>query len=122
VDDDFFNLEMMKKILKLYRSKYHTLEAHNGQEAITLYEEHWKDIKVILMDCEMPVIDGLEATSRILSKHKQKATFSNRKLRIIGLTGHVGAEYKQRCLKAGMEDVLEKPIKIERLNALLNQN
>ena len=122
VDDDFFNLEMLNKVLKLY-CKYHILEARNGEEAIRLYEENWKDIRVILMDCEMPILDGLEATRRILSKHKQKTILlKSKKLKIIGLTGHVGNEYKQKCLEAGMENVIEKPIKIDKLNALFKEN
>ena len=121
VDDDFFNLELLNKMLKLC-CKYSILEAHNGEEAIRLYEENWRNIQVIFMDCEMPILDGVEATRRILWKHQQKAMFLKKSLRIIGLTGHVGREHKQKCLEAGMEDVIEKPIRIERLSALLKEN
>ena len=117
VDDDSFNLAMVTKMLKL--CKINTLEARNGQEAIQIYEENWKRISCILMDCEMPVLDGLEATQRILAKHNQRAALLGKRMSIYGLTGHVGREYRERCLEVGMKDVLEKPIKIEVLSTLL---
>ena len=120
VDDDSFNLSMVTKMLKLY--KINTLEARNGQEAIQIYEENWKRISCILMDCEMPVLDGLEATQRILAKHNQRAALLGKRMSIYGLTGHVGREYRERCLEVGMKDVLEKPIKIEVLSTLLRDS
>ena len=116
VDDDSFNLIMVSKMLKL--CGVNTLEARNGLEAVELYEANWKIISCILMDCEMPVLNGLEATRRILTKHSQRAALTGKKMRIYGLTGHVGGEFRQKCLEAGMEEVLEKPIKFERLNTL----
>ena len=120
VDDDSFNLEMITKMLKL--CKINTIEARNGEEAIRVYEENWKRISCILMDCEMPVLDGLEATQRILAKHAQRGALSGKRMNIYGLTGHVGKEYRQKCLDVGMKDILEKPINIEVLSTLLKDN
>ena len=116
-DDDSFNLTMVTKMVKL--SGYRSLEARNGDEAVKLFEEHWRNIKFILMDCEMPILDGLEATKKIVASQEGSMRRSDRKIHIYGLTGHVGAEYRQKCLNSGMEDVLEKPIKFEELKALL---
>ena len=119
-DDDSFNLTMMTKMLKL--CGFNTLEARNGEEAVRLYKENFKAIKLILMDCEMPILNGLEATKQILAKQKHFEKFHYRKARIYGLTGHVGADHRQRCLEVGMEEVLEKPIKIETLRDILRKN
>ena len=120
VDDDSFNLTMVAKMLKL--CKINTIEAHNGKEAIRVYEENWERISCILMDCEMPVLDGLEATQRILAKHAQRAALLGKRMNIYGLTGHVGKEYRQKCLDVGMKNVLEKPINIEVLSTLLKDS
>ena len=117
VDDDSFNLSMLSKMLHM--CGYVALEAKNGKLAVDLFEKHWKDIKLVLMDCEMPVMSGFEATKTIIAKHKTKKEFTNREIAIYGLTGHVGIEYKQKCLEVGMKGVLEKPITVERLTSLL---
>ena len=116
-DDDPFNLAMVTKMVAL--CGFETLEARNGQVAIELYEKHWKNIKLTIMDCEMPEVDGWEATRRILLKYKKLADLTKNEIIIYGLTGHVGEEYRKKCLEAGMKGVLEKPIKIDELRTLL---
>ena len=116
-DDDPSNLVILSKMAALYGFK--TLEARNGEMALELYERSWREVKLILMDCEMPVMDGFEATQRILLKYKKLADLMRREIRIYGLTGYVGKEYREKCLEAGMKDVLEKPITIDRLRSLL---
>ena len=120
VDDDSFNLAMLTKTLKL--CGINSIEARNGLEAMQLYDENWKKIYCVLMDCEMPVMDGITATQKILLKHQLKANISGKKIEIYGLTGHVEQEYRQKCLQAGMADVFEKPIKIETLIETLQRN
>ena len=117
VDDDSFNLAMLSKMLEI--RGFETLQARNGEMAIELYEKNWNKIDIILMDCEMPVMDGLEATEIIFEKRKQKAHLLSKHLKIYGVTGHIGAEYKKRCLTVGMRDVFEKPIDTENLISLL---
>lgn len=117
VDDDSFNLSMISRMLLI--CGFEPIEARNGKAAVELYEARWKEIKFILMDCEMPIMDGWEATKQILKKHKKRAILSDQDVVIYGLTGHVRADYKQKCLQAGMKDVMEKPIKMERLRSLL---
>ena len=117
VDDDPSNLMILSKMAAL--CSYKTLEARNGQIALDLYEENWMDIKSILMDCEMPVMDGFEATQKILLKHKKLAELTKRDIKIYGLTGYVSKKYREKCLEVGMKDVLEKPITVANLRSLL---
>ena len=119
VDDDAFNLTMVSKILKMAGQR--VLEVRNGLNALKLYENNWHGIRIILMDCEMPVMDGLEATRRIVEIHKRKTKINAERndMVIYRLTGHVGREYRQKCLDVGMIDVLEKPITVDKLRNIL---
>lgn len=86
--------------------------AENGALALAKVAERRFD--VILMDMQMPVMDGLEATRSIRSGHS-----ANRGTRIIGLTAAVGPIYERQCMEAGMDDYLSKPVaRAALLNAL----
>jgi CheY-like chemotaxis protein len=76
--------------------------AGNGAEAV----EHCRGeaFDVILMDLQMPVMDGLEATRTI------RRAGLNRRTRIVGLTAAVGPEFERQCREAGMDDYLSKPV------------
>jgi signal transduction histidine kinase len=87
--------------------------AGNGHKAIELVGQ--KSYDVVLMDVNMPSMDGLEATQII------RQTDSGRQLPIIGLTASVMDGDRQRCLEAGMNDHLAKPIDWDTLIALLNR-
>jgi CheY-like chemotaxis protein/HPt (histidine-containing phosphotransfer) domain-containing protein len=89
-------------------------EAEDGRQAIVAARDQSFDL--ILMDVQMPVIDGLEAT------HQIRLSLSNsnaRQPRIIGLTANALSEERQRCLEAGMDDKLSKPVRINELKAVL---
>ena len=75
--------------------------ATNGREAVEALTK--KDYDVILMDCQMPVMDGFEATREIRLHY-------HRPIRIIALTANAMKEDRNRCLKAGMDDYLSKPL------------
>ncbi|MEM7076982.1 MAG: ATP-binding protein [Pseudomonadota bacterium] len=88
------------------------LFANNGLEAIDAFEQHRDTIDVVLMDCEMPELDGYAAAAQI-TKDAPEA-------RIIALTAHALAEFKERALTAGMIDYVTKPIdRSKLLNAIL---
>jgi PAS domain S-box-containing protein len=90
--------------------------AENGQEALTRIKEQVYD--VILMDCQMPVLDGYGATRAI--REMERSSPSNR-LHIIALTANAMVGDREKCLDAGMDDYLSKPFKAEDLAALLNK-
>lgn len=86
----------------------------NGNEAVTAVENN--DYALVLMDCQMPELDGIEATRRIRARG-----FSKTDLPIIALTAHVFEQDRERCLEAGMNDFLSKPLSLEHLRSVLTQ-
>ena len=86
----------------------------DGVQAIAAAEDHRYDL--ILMDVEMPEIDGLAATREIRSRLPL-----DRRPVIFGLTGHAATEYRDICLGAGMDGCLTKPIEPGKLQDLIGQ-
>jgi signal transduction histidine kinase/ActR/RegA family two-component response regulator len=99
------DMEMNRIILEalLEYEGAHVIFAENGQQAIDRLEEQMSSgFDVVLMDIQMPVMDGCEATRRIRKMEPG--------LPIIGLTAHALAEEREKCLAAGMVDHVTKPI------------
>lgn len=86
--------------------------AQNGKQALDLAAMHQYDI--ILMDCQMPVMDGFEATSLIRKQHK-----NNVWLPIIAVTANASENDHTQCLNAGMDDFLSKPYSLDQLQKIL---
>jgi two-component system, sensor histidine kinase and response regulator len=72
---------------------------------------------LILMDCQMPEMDGLEATRAI----RRAEDGNGRRVPIVGLTAHAMEGDRERCLEAGMDDYMSKPISLERLSKILKK-
>ena len=87
--------------------------ARTGREAVEAVGRTAYD--VVFMDCEMPEMDGYEATREIRRSEESMST----RLPIIALTGHVSAEEMQKCLQAGMDRVVTKPVTLTVLRAHL---
>ncbi len=85
--------------------------AGNGGEAVKAVAEHEYD--VVLMDLQMPEMDGYEATRLIRQDH------SAGKLPVLAMTAHVMAEERQKCLETGMNDHISKPVDPKKLRAML---
>jgi signal transduction histidine kinase/DNA-binding response OmpR family regulator len=110
VEDNATNQLVMKTILG--RAGASVQVAGDGAQAAAAARETPFD--VILMDLQMPVMDGLEATRAIRAD-----AGPNRATRIIGLTANVGPEYERQCREAGMDDYMSKPVQRDTLLRML---
>ncbi len=110
VDDDMRNVFALSKILK--ERGMEIIKAENGQNALEMLVTH-PDIDLVLMDIMMPEMDGYEAMKIIRSQIK----FRN--LPVIALTAKAMKEDKQKCIDAGANDYITKPIDVERLLSLM---
>ncbi len=90
--------------------------AENGVEAVDKFFDLDKDYDLVLMDCEMPQLDGFDATLKIREEEKNRAITSTP---IIALTAHVEAAHRQRVFDCGMNHFLSKPVTIEKLSEAL---
>jgi CheY-like chemotaxis protein len=90
--------------------------ANNGLEALKIYSKNPLAYDLILMDCEMPVLDGYLTTHKIRQFEQEREL---RAVHIIALTAHAMREQQQRCLDIGMNNFLAKPLAFERLKQIL---
>ena len=87
----------------------------SGEEALQALSLAPYDL--VLMDVQMPVMDGLEATRRIRATEGDKTE----RLPILAMTAHALEMDRQRCLEAGMDDFVAKPVKRETLEEIMNR-
>jgi PAS domain S-box-containing protein len=110
VEDNVVNREVALGLLR--KLGHAAVAVNNGAEA--LEEMNQGNYDLVLMDCEMPVMDGFEATRQLrLSAH--------RGVPIIALTANAMSDDRARCLRAGMNDHLAKPIDVNRLKDVLDK-
>ena len=110
VDDDMRNVFALSKILQ--ERGMEIIKAENGKNALEMLDMH-TDIDLVLMDIMMPEMDGYEAMKRIRSQVKFKS------LPVIALTAKAMKDDKQKCIDAGANDYITKPIDVERLLSLM---
>ena len=108
-EDNAFNVKLAVRLLE--RMGYATDLAEDGRQALEAIEQH--DYDVVLMDVQMPDMDGLEATRLI------RARWPDRPLHIIAMTANAMEGDREACLAAGMNDYLAKPIRPEELSTAL---
>lgn len=101
--------EMMKRL------GYPADVAGSGKEALARVET--QGYELIFMDCQMPEMDGFETTQRIREIEVQQQRHS--KAIIIALTAKAMSGDREKCLNAGMDDYLSKPVDFEKLNSVL---
>ncbi len=111
VEDNYINQIVIQNMLKNFG--YNSDVAADGNEALQSLQIIPYDL--ILMDCQMPEMDGYEATREIRSRPWKAA-----KTPIIALTAHVTDGEREKCLQAGMDDYLSKPIVKENLSQTIN--
>lgn len=115
VEDNALNLTLAKMLITKVIPHARVIDAANGEDAIKIFQSNKVDL--IFMDIQMPTINGLEATKLIRDLEKN----SNNHVPVIALTAAVLPEDKNKCLSAGMDDFIAKPIDVELLRELLNK-
>ena len=110
--------EMNRKLACVFLKKmgYKVETATNGEEALTMLSKNIFDL--VLMDIQMPVMNGLEATKNIRS---EKSVVKNPKIPIIALTANAMTQDREKCLSVGMTDYIAKPFKPEDLKAKIEK-
>ena len=113
-EDNVVNQVVIKKMLEKIGSQSHL--ASDGGAAYEYYVDHYSEIDVILMDCQMPVMDGYETAEKIREFETQRGLDA---VPILALTAHAMSDNKDACMKVGMNDVITKPIVIKTLKERL---
>jgi len=111
VEDNPVNQIVAKKMLEKMGMDYAVV--NNGQEAVDRIAED-QNFNLILMDCQMPVMDGYEATHVIRDKEKESDHII-----IVAMTANAMEGDKEQCIEAGMDDYIAKPVKSPDLKAIL---
>ena len=110
-EDNAVNQRLTVRLLE--NRGHRVVVAGNGREALETLEKETFDL--VMMDVQMPEMDGLAATLAICEKEKGTGT----RLAVVALTAHAMKGDRERCLAAGMDDYLSKPIRLPELDAIL---
>lgn len=113
VDDSSTSRTMLAGLLK--NQRFQVLETGNGKKALELLEDHG-DIKMVIMDLNMPGMDGFELTTRIRQRYARD------QLAVIGLSAYGSGLLSAKFLKKGANDFINKPFVKEEFNSRINQN
>jgi signal transduction histidine kinase/CheY-like chemotaxis protein len=111
VEDNAVNQRLAARLLE--KRGHRVMVAANGLEALTALEKNAFDL--VFMDVQMPEMDGIEATAEI----RKKEQLSGKHQAVIALTAHAMKGDEERCLNAGMDGYLSKPIRAPELDAIL---
>ncbi len=116
VEDNTINQQIVYDLLESLDVSVEV--ASNGLEALSRLAEAVEPFQMVLMDCQMPEMDGFEATKRI---REGKAGEANVKIPVVALTANAMKGDKEKCIAAGMDDYLTKPIDFDDLNKMIQQ-
>ncbi len=111
VEDNRINQIVARRLIERYGGD--VILAVDGREAVTAMEE--RPFDVVFMDIQMPGMDGLEVTRQIRAKERGTPHHQY----IVAMTAHAMAADRERCLAAGMDDYLSKPVQPPKLKAIL---
>ncbi len=105
-EDDEFNYKYLQEVLE--KAGFQVYHAGNGKEVVHFLEQHQgRSVDLVLMDIEMPVMNGYEATLLIKKKFSE--------IPVIAQTAYASPEEERKCLKAGCDAYLAKPLQVDKL-------
>ena len=113
VDDNVLNLDVLERMLELEGAR--ATRASDGREALARLKTQANDFDAVLMDVQMPVLDGLSATRAI------RGELGLTRLPVIAVTAGVLKAEQDRAREAGVDEVLPKPVDLDRLVAILSR-
>ena len=113
VEDNEFNMMLAKAIVSRVLPDAKIVEANNGKEAVVMWTLEQPDL--VLMDLQMPEMGGVEASILIREKEKELQIYTP----IVALTAGALKEEKEKCMEAGMDDFLTKPIEQDKLEQVI---
>jgi two-component system sensor histidine kinase/response regulator len=113
-EDNVVNQRVAVRLLE--KEGHYVVVAANGREAIAAWRDQLFDL--ILMDMQMPEMDGFETTSEI----RRAEAGTNTRIPIIAMTAHAMTGDRERCLAAGMDDYIAKPVRKTDLMAIIERN
>ena len=116
VEDQLINRKVITQFLE--RKEWSVQVVENGKQAVEILRKHPGRFSLVLMDVQMPVMDGFEATRQIrLTEEQQHKTH----IPIIAMTAHAMKGDKEKCLAAGMDYYLSKPVNPEELYEIVEK-
>jgi|GEM_PF-5514085 len=113
VEDNEVNKKVINSMIKKTGLNY--TNACDGYECLSILKRNHLKFDLILMDCQMPGMDGFETTREI----REKSDDQYRSIPIIAVTAHAMPEDRDRCISAGMNDYLSKPVDMKKLKITL---
>lgn len=113
-EDNKVNQLVIQGILKRLKQKVMTVE--NGEQALNVLTQAPEKIDLVLMDYDMPIMNGIEATKAFREYESQHGLAP---IKIVALTAHAVQKYIDECNEAGMDGYLSKPINLKQLEALI---
>ncbi|WP_290583166.1 hybrid sensor histidine kinase/response regulator [Ketobacter sp.] len=121
VEDNAVNQMVVEGLLRRLGLRFHTVA--DGEQALLYYRRHHRNCALILMDCEMPVMDGYTAT-RMIRQYEMEHSLT--RVPVIALTAHVVQEHQAKIKSSGMDAYIAKPIEVkvftERLQGFLENS
>ena len=112
-EDNKVNATLIERVLRKFGCD--VILFSNGQSAVEAYTKNPLRFDAVILDCQMPVMDGFEAAKYIRSAESE----GGRRVPIVAMTALAMAEDKERCLSAGMDEYLSKPFKRDKLEEIL---
>jgi len=112
-EDNIINQKVICSMLE--RLGWYVVLAENGKQAVSLFRD--REFDLLLMDIQMPEMDGLEAARRIREEELRR---NGKRTPMIALTAHTGQSQQEECMSAGMDAVVTKPFELQSLLESLN--